>query len=124
MEKLKAYLEDLKKTEITYDYEDSYHKLYNLGRYYEDNEEDYLFCDLWEEYIDYDLAETLAKHELETGGLIRLYYFMSGCNFNNEIYRLNVYGNLEDISKEDLECLKQEMIDRINKKIEDLGVEL
>ena len=61
----------------------------------------------------------MAKNELEKGGLIRLYYFMGDCNFNNEIFRVNAYGNLEDISIDDLKYLKDEILEKINDMIKE-----
>ena len=114
-------LRDLKKAitriEIGYDYESAYRDLYNTVIDYMNESQDWDFEDLFEEYIDYDLAEELAKRELEDGGLVRLYYFLGDINPDGyDMFRLNAYGNLEAIDKDDLEYLKDEILDRINDK--------
>ena len=98
---------------ITYDYEETYKNLYNTCMDFENETQCFEFETLFEDIVDYEIAEERAKYELENGGLIRLYYFMGNCNFNNEIFRINAYSNLEDINKDDLECLKQEIIEKI-----------
>lgn len=109
-EELIDYLNDY---EITYDYDQDYRDIYNACADYMNNTQDCEIEDCFNDYIDYDLAEEYAKHELDTGGLVRLYYFMGNCNFNDNLFRLNAYNNLEEITKEDLECLKEDIIDRL-----------
>lgn len=117
LEELKDKIEEI---EITYDYEDTYNNLYNTVIDYEDNTQDWDFDYLFEEYISYDVAEDIAKNELENGGLVRLYYFLGDANLNNDMFRINGYGNLEDINKEDLEYLKDEILNIIDNKLEEV----
>ena len=65
---------------------------------------------LFEDWIDYELAEEIAKRELEDGGLIRLYYYLGNANLNNSLFRINGYGNLEDIDIDDLRELKSDIL--------------
>lgn len=115
LEELKDKIEEI---EITYDYEDTYNNLYNTVIDYENDTQDWDFDYLLEEYVSYDLAEDIAKNELENGGLVRLYYFLGDANLNNDLFRINGYGNLEDINKEDLEYLKDEILNIIDNKLE------
>jgi hypothetical protein len=116
LEELKDKIEEI---EITYDYEDTYNNLYNTVIDYENDTQEWDFDYLFEEYVSYDLAEDIAKNELENGGLVRLYYFLGDANLNNDMFRINGYGNLEDINKEDLEYLKDEILNIINNKLEE-----
>lgn len=116
LEELKDKIEEI---EITYDYEDTYKNLYNTVIDYENDTQDWDFDYLFEEYVSYDLAEDIAKNELENGGLVRLYYFLGDANLNNDMFRINGYGNLEDINKDDLECLKDEILNIIDNKLEE-----
>lgn len=109
-EELINYLESY---DITYDYEQDYTDMKNACIDYMNNTQDWSIDYCFEDYIDYEIAEEYAKNELENGGLIRLWYFLGDCNFNNEIFRINGYGNLEDITKEDLEYLKEDILDRL-----------
>lgn len=112
---LKKLLQKIKNIEITYDYEETYTNLYNTCvDFTNENDIDGLDLDSpFEDYYSYDVVEEIVKHELETGGLERLKYFLAGSELRNEIFRINAYGNLEDIHKDDLECLKEDIIDRI-----------
>lgn len=109
-EELINYLENY---EISYDYEGDYTNIKNSCIDYMNNTQDWSIDYCFEDIIDYEIAEECAKHELETGGLIRLWYFLGDCNFNNEIFKVNGYGNLEDITKEDLEYLKENILDTL-----------
>lgn len=117
-EKLEELLKKIKDIDITYDYEETYCNLYNTCNDFSNEMQCWDFEYLFDEIIGYDLAEERAKWELENGGLVRLYYFMGNCNFNNEIFRINAYGNLEDINIDDLEQLKQDIIEKIEELIE------
>ena len=103
----------------SWNYGEYYTELRNATIDYMNDTQTWDFEEMFYDFIDYDLAEDYAKHELEEGGLVRLYYFLGNANFNNEIFRINGYGNLEDITKEDLDCLKEEILE----KIEELEVE-
>lgn len=88
---------------------EAYNSLYNACMDY-----DYKLGDLFYDYIDEERAEEMAKHELESGGLARLYFFMGDVNFNTcELYRLNGYGNLEEVRHGDIEDLLDEAKNRI-----------
>ena len=112
-ELLEEFKQKIENIDITYDYGETYNNLYNAYIDYENETNDYDLEYLFEDIIDYDMAEERARYELEQGGLIRLYYFLGDANLNNDIFRVDGYGNLQDIHKEDLEDLKQEILERI-----------
>lgn len=103
--------------EITYDYDETYSKLYNTVIDYMNDSQDFSFEYLFEDFIDYDFAEEMARHELDEGGLIRLYYFLGDCNLNNSLFRIDGYGNLTDVDKSDLDYLKEEILDAIDEEL-------
>ena len=121
MEELRELLQKIKDIEITYDYEDTYYELYNTCREFQDNiDEDFDFEDLFDEIISIDIAEQIAEQEFASGGLVRMYYFIGNCNLGNaDIVKINAYGNLEDIHKEDLELLKENIIEKIEDFLEE-----
>jgi hypothetical protein len=100
-------------------YEDIYNDIYNIVIDYENNTQDFSFDYLFEDIIDYDSAEDRAKWELENGGLIRLYYFLGDANLNNSLFKINGYGNLEDIYIDDLTTLKEDILDNIDLKLKE-----
>lgn len=117
MKKLKEFREEIEKIDITYDYDETYTQLRNTTIDFMNETQDWDFDYLFEEFIDYDLAEDMAKNELEQGGLIRLYYFLGDANLNNSLFRIDGYGNLQDIEKDDLDYLKEQIIEMINDKL-------
>lgn len=118
MKELKEFKERIEKIESSYDYEEYYTELYNATVDYMNDTQDFDFEYLFEDIIDYDSAEERAKYELENGGLLRLYYFLGDANLNNDMFRINGYGNLTDIYKDDLDYIKEEILNAINEKLE------
>ena len=112
-ELLKEFKQKIENIDITYDYEETYNNLYNAYIDYENETNDYNFEYLFEDIINYDMAEERARDELDQGGLIRLYYFLGDANLNRDLFRVDGYGNLTDIEIEDLKNLKQEILDKI-----------
>lgn len=121
MNELKELKEKIENIEVSYDYEETYTKLKNAIIDYMNDTKDWDFEYIGEDIIDYELAEDQAKYELENGGLARLYYFMGNANMNNELFKINGYGNLEDIDIDDLNNMKEETLDLINDKLEEAG---
>lgn len=114
LKELRTNIEDI---EVTWDYEQTYNDLYNTCIEYQNNTQDYE-VDLespFEDIYSYDVIEDIAKSELERGGLVRLYYFMGNVNFDTQdVIRINAYGNCEEIHKDDLELLKENILDNID----------
>lgn len=123
MEKLKELKEIIENIKSDYDYDTYYTELRNATIDYMNDSQDWDFDSVFDDIIDYEIAEDMAKHELETGGLIRLYYFLGDANLNNDIFRIDGYGNLTDIDKDDLDYIKEQIIDLIDEKLENGGVE-
>lgn len=116
---LKELKDKIEKIEITYNYDKCYGELYNACIDYMNETQNFDLDYLFEEFVDYETAEERAKYELENG-LERLYYFLGDTKISNNIlFRINVYGNLENISKEDLEMLKEEILNNIDQKMQE-----
>lgn len=112
--KKEELLKNIKGVKITYDFEETYNKLYNYVIDYMNDTQDFELDELFSEYVDYYTAEEYAKNQLEQGGFARLQCCIENINFyNDNIFRINAYGNIEDITKKDLECLKDEIIERL-----------
>lgn len=119
MEKLEELKERIEGIEITYDYDQTYTDLLNATIDYQNDTQTWDFEYLFEDIIDYEAAEEQAKYELENGGLVRLYYYLGDANLNNEIFKIDGYGNLTDIDKSDLEYIKEEILNIIDEKMEE-----
>lgn len=118
-ELLKEFKNKIEKIEVTYDYDQTYTDLLNACIDFQNETQCWEFESIFDEIVDYELAEERAKYELENNGLIRLYYFLGDTIiYGNEVFRINAYGNLENINKDDLENLKQEILDKIEELLE------
>lgn len=119
---LEELLEKIRNIEVDYDYEGTYHALYNAVNTYMNDEQDFSFEEVIngsdECIIDYERAEEIAKYEFEEGGLVRIYYFLGDCNPDAEdLFYLNAYGNLSRVDKDTLKEFKQFIIDAIEEKL-------
>lgn len=117
MKELEELKERIENIASSYDYDGYYTELRNTIIDYENDTQDWDFDYLFEDFVDYEIVEEQAKHELENGGLIRLYYFLGNANLNNDIFRIDGYGNLQDIEKDDLDYLKEEILNNIEEKL-------
>ena len=113
MKRLDELKEAIENIEITYNYDRTYADLYNACIDYMNETQNWEFEYIFEDYVDYEIAEDIAKREIEQGGLLRLYYFLGDANPNNDLFKIDGYGNLQNVDKEDLEYIKQEILDKI-----------
>lgn len=120
MKDLKELKERIENIEVTYDYEQVYCDLINATIDYENDTQDWIFEDLFQDFVDYEIAEQYAKQELDNGGLIRLYYFLGNANLNNDLFRIDAYGNLEDVDIDDLQCLKDDILQVIEDNLKEV----
>lgn len=115
--KLKDLKDKIENIKVSWDYEDTYNKLHNACIDYQNDTQDFS-VDLdspFDEIFTCDVVEEIAKQELEQGGLSRLYYFMGNVNFATQnLIRINAYGNCEEIKHDDLQLLKETILDNIN----------
>lgn len=107
------FIKKIKDIEITYDCEETYNEIFNATQDYMYETKDFNLEDVFNDYIDYEIAEEIAKSEIEKGGLLRVYYFLGDANLNNNLFKIDGYGNLEDVTKDDLEILKDEILERV-----------
>lgn len=119
VKELKKLKERVESIDITYNYEEVYCELKNAIIDYMNETQDWDFESVGEDIIDYDFAEEQAKHELENGGLLRLYYYLGDATLTSELFKINGYGNLENVYIEDLQNIKEEILDMINDKIKE-----
>ena len=117
MKELRELKERIENIKIDYDYEESYTNLYNRVIDYMNDTQDFDLEYLFEDFIDYETAEEIARNELQNGGLVRLSYYLGDTNLNDEIFKLDGYGNLENIDIDDLNNLKDEILENIDNKL-------
>lgn len=117
MKELRELKERIENIKIDYNYEESYTNLYNTVIDYMNDTQYFDLEYLFEDFIDYETAEEIARNELNNGGLIRLKYYLGDTNLNYEIFKLDGYGSLENIDIDDLNNLKYEILENINDKL-------
>lgn len=118
-------LEELKENLLnidcdTYDYGQNYNDIWNTISEYENENQTYDFENIIYDYgiVTYDEAEESAKAELEDGGLLRLYYFLGDtCFYDEDLFRINAYGNLENVNPDTFKGLISDLIDAIDYKL-------
>ena len=104
---------------IGYDYEETYAELWKTMVDYWNEHQQWFGEERFYDYLSYFEAEEMAKHELESGGLLRLWYFMGDVNFGCcDLLKLDAYGNLTEADADDLEMLKAELLEDIEQEIE------
>lgn len=113
----KELLDILKNYDLSYtngkSLEEMYNEIYNYCIDYMNDTQDWSIEEHFNDFLDYDSVEEYAKHELENGGLVRLYYFLGSVNCNNNLFKIDGYGNLEDITQDDIQFLVTDIIDTL-----------
>lgn len=109
-QELKKYVEEY---EIDYDYEKAYCDIRNACIDYENDSQDWNIDYAFEEFVDEDLLNYLVKYKIDNEGLWSVVNLVSDINNYNGIYRVDAYGYGYDITRKDLEDLKEDILDRL-----------
>ena len=117
---IKELKESIEGIAIGYDYEAVYAELWNTMADYWNENQNWIGEEQFNDFVSYDFAEELAKQELESGGLVRLYFFMGDVNFAScDLLKFDGYGNLTEADINDLENLKEGLLEDIDEEIEE-----
>lgn len=112
-------LEEIKNN-LSYDNEQNYVDMINTMIDYDNEAQDnlYLYDTTLElvEFVNDDVLDYLIKEN--SGSLERLRYFINDTEKDN-IYKLNGYGNLENVDKSDFEYCIDEAIEKLKESLED-----
>lgn len=106
-------LEELQ-SNLGYDTEETYCDMYNIMADYDNDAQDDLYlCDKLRDNLDV-LDEELVQYYFQNNqGLERLFYATRGIEYADSIYKVNAYGNLENITTDDFKWAIQETIDAL-----------
>lgn len=110
-------LEGLKEKLKTMIYDDIYSELNNICWEYDDcdcSENRLYLLDMLNGYnivSDDELEDYIIPNELKEGGLQRLRYFLNDCDLSFNLYRIDSYGNLENVSDDLFIEIIDELID-------------
>ena len=119
MKELKELKDKIKNIEITFNYEETYTELYNTIIDYMNNTQDFDFEGIFEDYVDEELMEQLVEYKIKNEGLWSVVNLVNNIDYYEGIYRIDAYGYGYSISKDDLECIKEEILDEIDRKLEE-----
>ena len=107
--------EELKERLFENTTENNYCDLINTATNYDNEAQDSLYLyDTIQElvfFVDEEILQQLIKKNAEYG-ISRLRYFIND-TYNADIYKLNVYENLENVSDDDFELCIDECIERL-----------
>lgn len=114
---VKNFYEDICNVAINYDKDDydTYNEIYNICANYESE------CDCMEffnDFIDYDTAEDIACERLKDYGLNGIKCFIGDCYLDADLFKLNGDGNLENITIDTLEILREDILKAIEAQME------
>lgn len=125
LEILKQFKREIENINITYYIDETYTDLRNACIDFGNTYQEWFTDNAFDEYTDREIVSYEIRKIMEDDDLDRLYYFLGDTDLREDIFRINAYGNLENITKEDLDYLKQDIIDRIDEEIEneESGVE-
>jgi len=119
--KLNEIAEQLQNVELVdfrngynYDYVDTLYTIKNLASELDMDQvvEDYFTIEEVEE------LELYPKNDNGTIDLMRMYHFLGDVNGNTEVVRINGYGNLETVHKDDLADLQEEIMSEFVKSLD------
>lgn len=58
-----------------------------------------------------DILDEIVKQETDKGGFVRVAHFLAGIEWlNDDYYRIDGYGNAQDIKVDDLECWLKDIL--------------
>lgn len=104
---------DEMKEEISYGGEEYYKKIYNACS----NDGEILSYLDEQNYVTSDDEERIIKENSDS--IDRLRYFI-GDTYSADLYRIDGYGNLENVTSEDLKDLCDDLIHELRREIQDL----
>lgn len=112
----KDLIKKIEEIEITFDFEQTYYNLHNACIDYMNETQNWNLDYLFEEFIDEELLKDMVKYKIDKEGLWSVINLLSEINNYNGIYRIDVYGYGHDIEKEDLELLKEDILDDLKRE--------
>ena len=120
MEKIKEEtikkLEELKEN-LGYDNEENYCNMINILIDYDNEAQDNLYLyDRVSELVEFVTEDTLAyylEYQFKTFGVERLFYITQCLEHSDTIYKINGYGNLENVDDDDFIWCIDDAIDAL-----------
>lgn len=118
-EELLKLKENVENVTITYDFESAYYELLNLTIDYQNETQDWSFENIFEDYIDDEMLQYAVENNLKEYGIWAVKNLLDDINNETGIYKIDAYGYGSNITSDDLENIKEEILDTINDKLEE-----
>ena len=107
------------KENLSYDYQKNYTEIYNACVDIDNEYGNMYLCDHIHDYGLLDEDDIQYWLERNNNDLDRLRFFI-GDTYSSDMYRLNAYGNLENIGIDDFKDLCDELIDVVREDLKSL----
>lgn len=118
-EKLKELKEKIENIGITYEIESVYCDLRNATIDYQNDTQDWDFDELFEEYIDDWLLQDMVQYKLKNEGIWSIKNLLSDIDDETGVYKVDCYGYGYSVDTDELEELKNNILDLINDKLKE-----
>lgn len=114
-------LEELKNN-LSYDYEENYCNMINIMIDYDNEAQDDLYlhdmCRELVDIVDEELLQYYLEYQFKTFGVERLFYITQCLEHADTIYKVNGYGNLENVDNDDFIYCIDEAINQLKESME------
>lgn len=117
-ERLLQLKKEIENIEITYDIASNYADLRNATIDFQNETQEWLFENVFDEYIDEWLLADMVKYKIDNEGLRSVQNLLSDISNYEGIYYVDVYGYGHDVEQEGIESIKCEILDIIDNKLE------
>lgn len=115
-------LEEVKENLYNNDNETNYCNMINTMIYYDNEAQDDLYltdrCHEMLEIVDDETLQYYLEYQFKNFGIERVPYIFASVNHSASIYKINGYGNLENVNDDDFKCCIDEAIDTLKNAIE------
>lgn len=113
-ERLEQLKKEVENIEIGYDLEETYCNLINATIDYQNETQTWYFESIFEDYIDDEILKGQVEYNLKEFGIWAVKNLLDDIKDECGIYKIDVYGYGHDLTIEDLEDIKAQILDVIN----------
>ena len=119
-ERLLKLKKEIECIELTYDIETDYTELRNATIDFQNETREWCFDYIFEEYMDEWLLADMVKYKIDNEGLWSVCNLVSDIDDYTGVYYVDAYGYGHSADKTDTEYIKDEILNVINDKLEEI----
>lgn len=109
------------KNNLSYDNEDNYYEMINIMIDYDNEAQDdlYLHDSINDnvEFVDDESLKYYVEYQFKEFGPERLFYMTRHLQYCDSIYKINAYGNLENVDNYDFLCCINNALDKLKESL-------